>query len=294
MLYLLRKGEQLGPYSEENIQTFLKIGSVEYTDFAWQEGWSEWKPVAEIFPPTPTPPPPPAPNPKPYEPVRSVGEKAEVEEPGFVEDGDKLESSGPTFFQPNKFSNAVGLSVLLLGIGSVVIGISLGILDFTGLVSAKTKTFEQIILWGVLPYLLVCILVLAVMFVAAIDYKNLPSSLQHKTVRSLDKVSETLENPSNKTSIFLYLFEVLFGLVGFGLVMKYLLGVESRWIWVILAILLLAWILFLPTSIAFRRNIPNRWAVFVINLFFGLTVIGWVIAMVIAVSNVAPERNRNA
>jgi hypothetical protein len=50
MLYLLRKGEQSGPYSEDDIRTLLRIGSVDYTDFVWSEGWSEWKSVIQVFP----------------------------------------------------------------------------------------------------------------------------------------------------------------------------------------------------------------------------------------------------
>ena len=43
------------------------------------------------------------------------------------------------------------------------------------------------------------------------------------------------------------------------------------------------YIYFLPTIIAISRNHPQRLAIFLINLFFGETVIGWVGSMVWAV-----------
>ncbi|MEU5400957.1 superinfection immunity protein [Streptomyces sp. NPDC005963] len=37
-----------------------------------------------------------------------------------------------------------------------------------------------------------------------------------------------------------------------------------------------------PALIAFNRTAPNRYLVLVINLFFGATFIGWVIALALA------------
>lgn len=48
-------------------------------------------------------------------------------------------------------------------------------------------------------------------------------------------------------------------------------------LFVIVAALL---IYFLPTIIAFRRNHPNRWLIFVINLAGGITFFGWLLAIV--------------
>ena len=36
----------------------------------------------------------------------------------------------------------------------------------------------------------------------------------------------------------------------------------------------------LPTIIAFRRKHPNRWIIALINFFFGVTFIGWILALV--------------
>lgn len=40
-------------------------------------------------------------------------------------------------------------------------------------------------------------------------------------------------------------------------------------------IMLVVTIYFLPTIIAFVRRHPNRWPIFIINVVFGLTVLGW-------------------
>jgi len=45
---------------------------------------------------------------------------------------------------------------------------------------------------------------------------------------------------------------------------------------------LLLWIHFLPTQIAFRKQSEYRWAILVGNIFFGATVFGWVILLVLA------------
>ena len=45
---------------------------------------------------------------------------------------------------------------------------------------------------------------------------------------------------------------------------------------------LLLWIHFLPTQIAFRKQSEYRWAIFVGNVFFGATVFGWVVLLVLA------------
>jgi RsiW-degrading membrane proteinase PrsW (M82 family) len=39
---------------------------------------------------------------------------------------------------------------------------------------------------------------------------------------------------------------------------------------------------FLPTIIALKRNSPKTAAVVILNLFFGLTFVGWVVALILA------------
>lgn len=41
---------------------------------------------------------------------------------------------------------------------------------------------------------------------------------------------------------------------------------------------------FLPTILAFRREHPNRWLIFVLNVAFGATFVGWVIALIWALN----------
>jgi len=43
--------------------------------------------------------------------------------------------------------------------------------------------------------------------------------------------------------------------------------------------LLIGTIYILPSILAFRRNHPNRWIIFVINIAFGGTIIGWGVAL---------------
>lgn len=45
-------------------------------------------------------------------------------------------------------------------------------------------------------------------------------------------------------------------------------------------VLLLSIMTFIPTFIAFRRNHPNRWVIFVVNLAFGYTLVGWFVALI--------------
>ncbi len=47
-----------------------------------------------------------------------------------------------------------------------------------------------------------------------------------------------------------------------------------------LIVLLLAY--FVPAFVAFSRGVPNKGSVFVINLFLGWTVVGWIVALAMA------------
>lgn len=48
-------------------------------------------------------------------------------------------------------------------------------------------------------------------------------------------------------------------------------------------------LLFLPAVIAQTRRHPNAGIIFLVNLFFGWTFVGWVVALVWACSRVAPR-----
>jgi len=43
---------------------------------------------------------------------------------------------------------------------------------------------------------------------------------------------------------------------------------------------------FTPTIVAFSRHHRNRWVILVLNLAFGATLVGWVIALVWALNKV--------
>ena len=50
-----------------------------------------------------------------------------------------------------------------------------------------------------------------------------------------------------------------------------------------LAWLILLFIYFIPTVVAYSRNHTNALAIFILNLFLGYTLVGWVIALIWAV-----------
>ena len=56
----------------------------------------------------------------------------------------------------------------------------------------------------------------------------------------------------------------------------------------VLVLLLAVALYLLPTVVAYTRKHTNAVAIFVVNLFFGWTLIGWVAAMVWAVINRRP------
>ena len=48
MIYVLRDGEQFGPYTMEDANLFLSQGSLLLTDQAWYEGASDWMPITQV------------------------------------------------------------------------------------------------------------------------------------------------------------------------------------------------------------------------------------------------------
>ena len=57
-------------------------------------------------------------------------------------------------------------------------------------------------------------------------------------------------------------------------------------IFLVIFILLLCALFLLPTFIAFSRGHRNRWIIFIVNIVFGATVLGWLIALVWAMNKV--------
>src|SRR5438876_10215081 len=74
--YLLRNGQQSGPFSPSDLLGLAQRGELSPDDFLWSEGMPAWQPVrgtklAEAIPPPPKPPQPMPPPPPPM-PVSSA------------------------------------------------------------------------------------------------------------------------------------------------------------------------------------------------------------------------------
>jgi len=54
---------------------------------------------------------------------------------------------------------------------------------------------------------------------------------------------------------------------------------ESDTIWILLGLLAVL-IYMLPTIVAFNKGHRNRWVIMIINIVFGLTLLGWLIAII--------------
>ena len=50
MYYVLKSGDQKGPYEDNIILACLKEGAFNYSDLVWKEGWPDWKTIEEVFP----------------------------------------------------------------------------------------------------------------------------------------------------------------------------------------------------------------------------------------------------
>lgn len=45
---------------------------------------------------------------------------------------------------------------------------------------------------------------------------------------------------------------------------------------------------FIPTIMAIKRNSPHKTAVIILNVFFGFTLLGWIVALVLATKQPQP------
>jgi hypothetical protein len=59
--------------------------------------------------------------------------------------------------------------------------------------------------------------------------------------------------------------------------------------WGLFVLGLLLGLYFLPTIVGFSRNVPSPWSIAVINLFFGWTFVGWVIALAMSARSALPS-----
>ncbi|GAA3186960.1 MULTISPECIES: superinfection immunity protein [Streptomyces] len=58
----------------------------------------------------------------------------------------------------------------------------------------------------------------------------------------------------------------------------------------VLVVLVALAVFFIPTYVAFSRKVENRWLVLAINVVFGGTVLGWVIALILATRKPAAQQ----
>lgn len=96
---------------------------------------------------------------------------------------------------------------------------------------------------------------------------NSPKKNKQETTADLSECNK----PFLTLQIIVWIIGIICGLksdMGFGL---------------FLAIFIFFYIYFLPTEIADNKRHPNTTAIFVINLFFGVTILGWVGALIWAV-----------
>lgn len=62
---------------------------------------------------------------------------------------------------------------------------------------------------------------------------------------------------------------------------------------VILLIVFLVIVYFIPTAIAVKRKHPNRFGIVIVNIFLGWSLIGWVVALVWAVTDSKSKPSTN-
>ena len=66
---------------------------------------------------------------------------------------------------------------------------------------------------------------------------------------------------------------------------------ETLGIFFIIAFFFAILIYFIPTFIAFHRVHRNRWVIFILNLVFGVTILGWLIILIWALNKIdSPEK----
>ena len=57
-IYIAKSGQQTGPFSEAQVESMLKSGTISLTDLAWHDGLSAWIPLHQVLnvsPPVPQP-----------------------------------------------------------------------------------------------------------------------------------------------------------------------------------------------------------------------------------------------
>ena len=110
------------------------------------------------------------------------------------------------------------------------------------------------------------------------------SSIGHRKLL-LNEISNHLNSTvkSDSTQQFVYL-QVLYYIV-LVIADVIIFNVDASFDWKIaisVGLLILSFIYFLPTTIAFKKGNEYRWGIFIVNTFFGVSFVGWVIALAVA------------
>jgi hypothetical protein len=84
-IYILQGEERKGPFTEEELKSFVDQGVFAREDLAWQEGWEEWRPLGSLLDPADD-----TAATEPGEPVEESPEELPQEEGGIDEFGAEL------------------------------------------------------------------------------------------------------------------------------------------------------------------------------------------------------------
>lgn len=57
----------------------------------------------------------------------------------------------------------------------------------------------------------------------------------------------------------------------------------------LLGLVIILFVYFVPTVVAFARGVPNKGSVLVVNLFLGWTLVGWVVSLAMAARSGQPR-----
>ena len=96
------------------------------------------------------------------------------------------------------------------------------------------------------------------------------------------RINVVLSRPERDRSIWKTPINLLVHVAGLGIVIAILATVMGSTLeaGIVIAILVGLEIYFLPSTMSFSRDQPNRFAILALNLFLGWTLLGWVVSLV--------------